>query len=264
MTGREALIYLAIKYGGDWEKVIEAVRQREPLDEKAGQAALRAMKSRALCISDAGYPECWKEAVRPPLVVFYYGNLELLSDEKRCISYIGSREASPYGTRMAKKLAGGLAKEGLTIVTGLAMGIDAVATEAALDAGGSAIGILGNGIDICYPSSSTPLYERLKRRGLLLSEYPGATPPKKDSFPARNRIVAATSHTIIVGEAAKRSGTLITVGFALGLNKEIGCVPYPADSESSCNLLIKDGAALIESVEDVNVLAGYVPEKTAA
>jgi DNA processing protein len=76
--------------------------------------------------------------------------------------------------------------------------------------------------------------------------------------------VAATSHTIIVGEAAKRSGTLITVGFALGLNKEIGCVPYPADSESSCNLLIKDGAALIESVEDVNVLAGYVPEKTAA
>jgi DNA processing protein len=263
MTGREALIYLAIKYEGDWEKVIEAVRKREPLNEAEGQEALKGLASHALCISDPSYPECWKQAVRPPLVVFYYGNLELLADEKKCVSYIGSREASEYGVMMAKKLAGGLAKEGLTIVTGLAMGIDAVATESALEAGGSAIGILGNGIDICYPSTSQPLYERLKRRGLILSEYPGKTPPKKDSFPARNRIVAATSHTIIVGEAAKRSGTLITVGFALGLNKEIGCVPYPADAESSCNLLIKDGAALIESVEDANVLAGYVPEKTA-
>jgi DNA processing protein len=193
------------------------------------------------------------------LVLFYRGDISLLKDENKCVSYIGSRLASPYGLECARNLAGGLAKEGFVIVSGLAMGIDAAATEAALDAGGKAVGVLGCGIDRCYPDSSVPLYERLKKEGLVISEYPFRTPPDGEHFPHRNRIVAAASKGIIVGEASKKSGTLITVGYALGFTKEIGCVPYQADADSACNILIKEGAAMIENLDDANLLMGYTP-----
>ncbi len=264
MTGRDALIYLSQKYEGDWAKMMAAVKSRENFDEGKAEEAARRNQSQVCTIIDPQYPVCFKNCLRPPLVFYYYGNLGLLSDEKKCVSYIGSREASPYGLRMADKIAGGLAARGYVIVTGLARGIDGEATKAALAAGGKAIGILGSGIDMAYPTSSAGLYDRLKRDGLVLSEYPLKTPPSKDKFPQRNRLVAACSQGLIVGEAGKKSGTLITVGYALGTNKDIGCIPFHADEESACNVLVKEGAYMIESVADALLMMGDAAGEQAA
>jgi DNA processing protein len=261
MNGRDVLIYLSLKYHGDWSQMVQAIKSKETLSPSEVAEALCQVASQTVTILDPTYPESWKAAVRPPLVVYYYGNLELVRNESECIAYVGSREASSYGRQMARLLAGGLAKEGYVIVSGLARGIDAEATAAALDCGGKAVGVLGSGISLVYPESSRSLYERLKLSGLVLSEYPLLTPPEKEHFPSRNRIIAATSKGLIVGEASKKSGTLITVGYALGLNKEIGCVPYPSDADSACNMLIKEGASMIEDLSDANLMLGYMPPK---
>ncbi len=152
---------------------------------------------------------------------------------------------------MAEKISNELAMKNYTIVSGMAKGIDGVATRAALNAGGKAVGVLGSGIDMCYPMENEDIYENLKRGGLLISEYPPGIKPSKENFPFRNRIIAALSKLTIVGEANKKSGTLITVGYALEGGKEVACIPFRADEDSACNSLIRDGAALITSTEDV-------------
>lgn len=259
MQGRDALVYLSIKYRGDWEKMVQGIRTHEDFDLPEADKLVKSVTCPYVTLIDPQYPPSFRNCFRPPLVVYYYGNLGLIADESHCVSYIGSREATPYGLQMARTIAGGLAKEGFVIVSGLARGVDTEATKAALDAGGKAVGVLGSGIDLCYPSSSEETYNRLKRDGLVLSEYPFCQEPERDNFPHRNRIVAALSKGIIVGEAGKKSGTLITVGYALGLTKEIGCVPFHADEESACNTLIKEGAWMIEGLEDANQMMNYVP-----
>jgi predicted Rossmann fold nucleotide-binding protein DprA/Smf involved in DNA uptake len=180
MTGRQALAYLALKYKGDWDKMIQGVRNHEDVESEEAEKELSAIHCSFLTIVDKDYPESLRNCYRPPLVLFYYGDISLVADEARCVSYIGSREASAYGLERARTIAGGLAKEGYVIVTGLARGIDAAANQAALEAQGKTVGVLGCGIDLCYPASSQPLYDQLKQKGLLLSEYPGEVPP----FPA--------------------------------------------------------------------------------
>ena len=251
------LIALSVKYEGDWETMMKAIREREVIPDEQVLEYLKTVQSKTLTLADPEYPECWKSSFRPPLVVYYYGDLSFVKDEKMCLAYIGSREATPYGLRMATRLAGEASKEGLTVVTGLARGIDAAATSATLETNGKAVAVLGSGIDFPYPLSSWDLYAKVKISGLILSEYPGKTAPKKENFPARNRLIAAICHGLVVGGATKRSGTLITVSFALGSNKEVGCLPYQADEESACNLLIKDGAFLIETIEDINSMIGF-------
>jgi DNA processing protein len=263
VNARNLLIALSMKYEGDWDKMIKAIKAREEMGEEQVNDYLCKLRSKAITMADKEYPENWKNSFKPPLVVYYYGDLSYIKDEMTCLAYIGSRDCSPYGTRMAMALAGDAAKEGLTIVTGLARGIDAVATEAALKTGGKAVAVLGSGIDYPYPFSSRELYEKLKTSGLVMSEYPLQTAPTRDNFPARNRLIASMCHGLVVGEASKHSGTLITVSFALGSNKEVGCVPYPADADSACNLLIKDGAFLVENIEDINLMIGFKKEETS-
>ena len=250
MTGREILLYLALKYNGDWEKMFHAVETKERIDKALASDLLSQNVGQYITIVDPDYPETIHRSVKPPLVLFYKGNLELIRNERKNLSYIGSRNTTPYGERMAKEICGKLVQKGVNIVNGMARGIDAVALRAALDAGGRGIAVLGSGIDNPYPSSSRDIYDRLKENGLILSEYPLKTPPRKEHFPMRNRIVAALSHGLVVGESSKLSGSLITVNFALGYDKEIGCVPFEAGKDSACNALIRDGAHLIETAED--------------
>lgn len=256
MKAHDILTYLAIKHKGDWEKIFEALRKREPMDEEDALNLVKKLKCKAVTVIDPEYPQSLKRCDRPPFVLFYYGRLSLTYDERRCVSYIGSRDASSYGERMAKELAGGLAKNGLYIVSGMAKGIDAYAMEAALDEGDGVIGVLGSGIDIPYPSSNINLYKRLKKEGLVLSEYPADVPPRKENFPFRNRIIAALSKLTVVGEAKKRSGTSITVNYALEYGRDVACLPYRADEDSACNTLIQDGASLVTSVSDILNLVG--------
>ena len=233
-TTHEILLCLSLKYKGNWDEIYQAIRNKKRITEEEGRDLLASYKSDAkvVVITDPDYPEALKKIYRPPFVLFYYGDFSSIKNQKHCVSYIGSRDSSAYGEKMAK-------------------GIDGVATKAALDAGGRAVGILGSGIDVCYPNSNEDIYKRLKTEGLLLSEYPEEVPPNKENFPARNRLIAGLSEVVVVGEADRHSGTLITVNYALEGGKEVACLPYPADQDSACNLLIKDGATLITSAEDV-------------
>lgn len=254
MKARDILIYLSLKYEGDFDAVLGSIRRHENLSIEEVEKVSASLPYKAVTILDAEYPLAWKNSYKTPLVVFYYGDISLVKNERKCVSFVGSREASPYGIKMSEQFATRIAKEGYVLVSGMAKGIDAVATEAALKAHGKAVAVLGSGIDVPYPSSSLSLYEELKRDGLILSEYPGKTPPRREHFPERNRIIAASSATLIVGEAGPHSGTLITVGYALGLNKDVGCVPYQAGIGSSCNRLIRDGAFLVDDEDDLMAL----------
>ena len=263
LTTHSILVHLAVKYEGEWDRIYDAIKRKEHLEPNEVASTNKALKCKTTTLMDSDYPPSLKKIYKPPLVLFYYGDLSLVSEEEKCVSYVGSRDSSTYGNKMAEILAGGIAKEGFTIVSGMARGIDGVATRAALDAGGKAVAVLGTGIDFPYPSSNTDLYKRIKEEGLVLSERPGRYPPSqdKDTFPARNRIIAGLSKLTIVGEANRHSGTLITVGYALDFGKDVACVPSHADEDSACNLLIRDGAPVVCSTMDALDLLGWVKEK---
>ena len=262
LQGREIILTLAMRYGGDWEKEVAAIRRHEYLSSSdIEEAKAQLGEGKYVTLIDANYPVALKNMWKPPLCLFYEGDFSLIEKEDRCISYIGSREASSYGLKTTKKMVSAIAKEGYVILTGLAKGIDAMATESTLEAGGKAVCVLGSGIDVCYPSSCYPLYEKVKDKGLLLSEYPPGVKPHASHFPFRNRILAALSCLIIVGEAKKKSGSKITVDYALGLTKDIGCIPFPVGEDSLCNELINQGAYLIDKPEDIFFLLGKKEEE---
>lgn len=255
MNGRDILIYLSIHHLGDWDKIVTSIKHRDDVSLTAVASAVKSLTSKVVTIVDPDYPVSLKEAPKPPFVLYYYGDLSLIDDRKRCLTYIGSRQASNYGLKMTKSICEAASKEGFAIISGLAKGIDGAAEKAALSQG-KAVAVLGNGIDYFYPAENSALQRDMKTKGLVLSEYPFATPPRPECFPARNRILAALSQLTIVGEAKSRSGTLITVGYALSIGRDVACVPYRADEESACNALIKEGAPMVESLEDVLDLVG--------
>jgi DNA processing protein len=253
MKARDLLVYLSVKYEGDFSRMLEAIKNKEPADPKEIDKVVASLPEgvKTLTILDEDvYPAALKQCLKCPLVLFYYGNLDLIKKDDKCVSYVGDKEASPLGLATATRLGTVAAKHGFTIVSSLAKGISETVMKAALKAGGKVVGVLGSGIDTCYPSSSKKLYEELKTKGLVISEYPPKTEPKMENFPMRNRIIAAISHSLVVGEAGPKSGCLITVGYALDMNKDVGCVPCAAGQESSCNKLIHDGAYLIDTDED--------------
>jgi len=251
ITGRDVVIYFAVKYAGDWAKIYEAMQKRESFLEEDVVSAVASLRCKVVTIIDDAYPTGLKKIYKPPFALFYYGNLDLAYDTDKALAVVGSRDSGPYGIKMTTQITTQLAKAGLTIVSGLARGIDATAHWASINAGGSTIAVLGSGIDQCYPKENRELYTLIKNDHLLLSEYPGETSPDKEHFPWRNRIIAALSKGVFVSEAHKRSGTLITVGYALYLGREVFVLPHPADSDTSCNQLIKDGAVLVESAQDI-------------
>ncbi len=262
MKGREIILTLAMRYGGDWEKEVAAVRRHEYLSNEDIEEAKRQFgEGKYVTLIDPEYPAALKNVWKPPLCLFYEGDFSLIEKEEKCVTYIGSREASSYGLKMARKLAKGISEAGYHLVTGLAKGIDTEAAKGALEAGGNPVAVLGCGVDICYPASSRDTYQKIKQCGLLLSEYPPGTKPDSSHFPMRNRLLAGLSRALIVGEAKRKSGTKITVDYAVGLTKEIGCVPFPAGEDSLCNALINQGAYLVEDIRDILFMLGDKSEK---
>ncbi len=261
MNGREILIASAIKVNGDWDALLRIIKNKEKMPEEEATKLLSEMKSKAVTIIDDDYPESLKRCPKPPIVLFYYGDISLVNDHKRNVAYIGSRDASPYGLDMAKYFSEALVKRGAVVVSGLARGIDSCAQEEVLNQRGKTVAVLGSGIDFPFPLSSSDLYKRIKTDGLILSEYPGNTPPSPKQFPFRNRIIAALSNLVIVGEASKRSGTLITVGYALSCGSEVACIPSLACKESATNTLIKEGAYLLDNEKDLDAFLSMEKEK---
>jgi DNA processing protein len=205
---------------------------------------------RHLSPDDPRYPARLSELVpAPPLWV--HG--ELTEDDGLAIAIVGARRATPYGLEVTARLAGDLAARGVTIVSGFARGIDAAAHRAALDAGGRTIAVLGCGIDVVYPPEHARLAGAVVARGALLTQFPPGTAPLPYHFPTRNRTLAALALGVVVVEAAERSGSLSTAGFAADLGREVYAVPGKITSPTSAgaNRLLRDGARLVETWTDV-------------
>ncbi|HTN77832.1 MAG TPA: DNA-processing protein DprA [Pirellulaceae bacterium] len=205
------------------------------------------------------FPQELREIPDPPGVLFMRG--QLARHDNLAIAIVGTRHATPYGKDQAEHLAAGLSRAGFTIVSGLARGIDAVAHDAALRAGGRTIGVLGSGVLNIYPPEHDALAERVIASGAILSEYPPQSPPATHSFPQRNRIVTGMSVGVIVVEASDRSGALISARHAMEQGRDVFAVPGRVDSRMSkgCHRLIRDGAKLVESVDDVLEELGPLP-----
>lgn len=222
----------------------------EKIKEKLESAGVRA-----IAIDDPDYPPLLKQITDPPWVLFVRGNLRC-PNEQMAVGVVGTRRHSIYGKEVCVKISTELAKRNIAIISGLALGIDSYAHQAALDQGGYTVAVLGCGIDrsTVYPRSHENLSERIiKSGGALVSEYPPGTPPSAFSFPARNRIIAGLSQGTLVIEAPIQSGALITARRALDYNREVMAIPHPINSESGTggNDLIKKGAALVTSVDDI-------------
>jgi DNA processing protein len=235
------------------------VAERERL-EKARQANIAAVCARTqemgvslVTLHDMEYPCNLRTIPDPPPALFVRGRLDDV--DARAVAIVGTRGASPYGVQAAKSLAADLARNGATVVSGLARGIDTAAHEGALEAGGRTIGVMACGIDFPYPRDSQDLMRRIAdtQSGAVVSELPPGTPPSKTRFPHRNRVISGLSLGVVVVEAPERSGALITARLAAEQGREVFAMPGSINSVLSVGShnLIKDGAKLVQTVSDV-------------
>lgn len=208
------------------------------------------MGVKILTFPEETYPEMLRRIPDPPFVLYVRGTL---SSNEPCIAMVGSRKATPYGLNVTQYLARDLAAAGLTVVSGLARGIDARAHNSAMQANGRTAAVLGSGVDIIYPSEHKQLAEKIAAQGAIISEYPLGTPPNRENFPIRNRIISGLSAAVVVVEASVKSGSLITARMAMEQGREVLAVPGSIFNESSqgCHALIRDGAALAQNWKDV-------------
>lgn len=223
--------------------------------DDAAVAHQKARDSGAALVSirDPRYPPLLKEIYDPPVLLFARGRLELL--ESVMFGVVGTRRPTPYGTAAAERLAGDLARAGLTIVSGMARGIDTAAHTAALAANGCTVAVLGCGVDVIYPSENRRLAADIAARGLILSEFPMGSAAFPQNFPIRNRIISGMSTGVLVVEGAEYSGSSITAKLAIDQGREVFAVPGNITSKMSWgpNLLIKQGAKLVQDWNDVVV-----------
>ncbi len=216
---------------------------------------VRAARARYLFHDQPDYPALLAELDSAPPIITCRGNLALAS--RPCVAMVGARNASAAAVKLAREFAGGLAQAGFTVVSGLARGIDGSAHEGAFP---HTIGVIASGIDIAYPPQHEELQERIATQGLLIAEQPPGTEPRGRHFPSRNRIIAGLASGTLVVEAAPKSGTLITARLAGEAGREVMAIPgSPLDTRSlGCNQLIRDGAVLVQSVEEViELLEGF-------
>ena len=200
---------------------------------------------------EAAYPERLLEIKNPPEQLYCCGNLELLGS--RCVAVVGSRTTTVYGRRTAEAIGRCLAASGVTVVSGMAKGIDASAHEGALSAGGLTVAVLGCGPDVCYPPENRLLMADIKRRGLIVTEYEPGTPANRYNFPNRNRIISGLCEATVVVQARNRSGSLITAELAAEQGREVYAVPGNIDSQYNLgnNRLIKEGASPLICIDDI-------------
>ncbi|NJM39095.1 MAG: DNA-protecting protein DprA [Akkermansiaceae bacterium] len=209
---------------------------------------------------DEDYPVPLREAYDPPLLLYVWGKLE--ARDRHAISVVGSRRATNYGKQATKKISYQLAQSGFTIISGLARGIDTAAHEAAVAANGRTIAVIGSGLGKLYPPENLPLAEKIASGfGAVVSEFPLHTSPDKQTFPMRNRIVAAWARAVLVVECPAWSGSLITANLASEYGKQIFAVPGPIDKPTSagCNQLIRDGATLVADASHILDDLGTLP-----
>lgn len=224
---------------------------KNPLRTASMSSRVELLRSSALTLEDPEYPALLRNIIDPPPALFFRGEQSLL--QKPLVAMVGSRRASPYGINAASRLAAQLVSAGMGVVSGLARGIDAASHQAALDAGGATIAVLGTGIDVVYPRSHARLTADIASRGLLLTEFPPGTPPLAANFPVRNRVISGLTLGTVIVEATGRSGSLITARMAAEQGREVFAVPgsiFSGGSEGP-HRLVQYGAKLVHDANDI-------------
>jgi len=238
----------------------ELIRARTEIDPTAEMRRCREQGVAIIARDTPQYPRWLAEIPDPPTIMYVQGTIK--PQDAVAVAIVGSRHATPYGVQTAQRLAEGLARAGVTIVSGLARGIDAAAHRGALDAGGRTFAVLGSGLGKIYPPEHKDLALDIVQSGALISESSLLTDPVAGAFPQRNRVIAGLSLGVIVVEAAFRSGALITARHAYEQNRDVFAVPGRIDSSLShgCHQLLRDGAKLVESIDDILEELGPLPE----
>ena len=212
----------------------------------------------------AEYPRLLLEVPSPPPILYYRGEVQLQENQgiKPLVGIVGTRDASEYGKRWTRKISAALARNGFTVVSGLADGIDTEAHRACLEAGGRTLAVVGTGVDVVYPPRNRELYKQILAQGLVLSEYPAKTPPDRTHFPPRNRIIAGISRAVLVMEAPTRSGALITARYANDFCRDVYVLPGTLDNPRSlgCLDLLSKGAQVILSESHLLEMLGAMPQ----
>src|SRR6202030_526647 len=233
--------------------VAQAVFKKQSFKRAEKELALtrRIDRCRLVSWTDPEYPQSLLQIYDPPVMLYVRGDAEVLNLPS--ISIVGTRRPTLYGTQMAERLGRELAARGLVLVSGMARGIDAIGHQGALAVNGRAIGVLGTGVDVCYPKENRKLYEKVLERGAIISEFPLGTHPAPENFPIRNRIVAGMPLGVVVVEGAQYSGSLITARLAMEFGREVFAVPGNVTQPVSFapNQLIKQGAKLVTNGADV-------------
>lgn len=249
-----------------FEQTVQSLTEIDSFNEKAARSILKPRdwdvlerefvesfpaNSEFISITDKDYPEKLREIPDAPPYFYFSGQLSVLKGP--CLAVVGSRKPSDYGKRITRSIVSELAASGVTIVSGLAYGIDSVAHEAALRSGGRTVAVLGNSLDVIYPPGNKKLATGIKEKGCLVSEFPRGTKPERYNFPVRNRIISGLCDGVLVVEAQEKSGALITANHALDQGRDVLAVPGNIDNKLSDgpNELLKQGAVPVSSARDI-------------
>ena len=215
--------------------------------------------------ADPEYPQLLREIPTPPPLLYYRGEIDLQenSGQKPLVGIVGTRQPTEYGIKWTRQISTALVKNGFTVVSGMAKGIDTESHSAALKAGGRTIAVMGTGVDVIYPYKNRDLYQQILKSGIVISEYPAKTPPNPTHFPRRNRIIAGLSRAVLVMEAPLKSGALITATYANEFSRDVYALPGKIDDQPSqgCLKLISQGAGLINhELNELLIMLGAIPQ----
>ncbi|MBR8833164.1 MAG: DNA-processing protein DprA [Stigonema ocellatum SAG 48.90 = DSM 106950] len=256
---------LAQVEGFGFQTLGKVVQQRSQLHPEEFYALHQQENPYFWTPADAEYPRLLLETPSPPAVLYYRGEVELQENfgQKPMVGIVGTRKPSEYGIRWTRKISMALAKNGFTVVSGLAEGIDTESHAATMKAGGRTLAVLGTGVDVVYPRKNMELYKQILTQGLVLSEYPAKTPPDRTHFPRRNRIIAGLSRAVLVMEAPIKSGALITANYANDFGRDVYALPGRLDDYPSqgCLRLLSQGAGLIlQELDELLKMLGAIPQ----
>jgi DNA processing protein len=243
----------SLESAGLRRETIDAIKSSEPREKAAREIEeLVRLGGEAVTLANERYPKLLRETYDPPIVIYCLGDVASAFSQP-AIAIVGSRRCSTYGRNVAEKLSRDLAERGVTIVSGLARGIDSAAHRGALDGRGLTVGVMGTGLDAVYPKENRKLAARIAEHGALVTEFPLATPPASQNFPFRNRVISGLTLGVMVVEGAERSGSLITARLAYEQGRDVFAVPGNITSAKSFgpNYLIQDGAKLVQTWRDV-------------
>lgn len=249
----DILVAMSVMQHGSWEGIYQMLKDKIPVTDEEIRQAYAKLKCSALVLTDKDYPTAFKEVYRPPLCLFYRGDIGLLN-RPRILGVVGARQASSYTLDTVAGLVGKTleAASDIVVCSGMARGVDATAMRQAMARGLPVIGVMGSGINNPYPATSRDIYDYCAAgKGLVISEYPCEIEPKREHFPFRNRLIATLSHTLLAAQVGKRSGTSTTIKCALECGHNIMLIPQRLEESELTNELVRDGAELACSADDL-------------